>query len=471
MIIKMLETVIGLGHDVRRQGTKVIDNGTLLGAASHPYYPSRMENMFLDDKERLRHLYILGATGSGKTKLIESLIRQDVSSKNGFCLIDPHGDLIQNVLDFLASLSIALYSPVSLQEINKRLIILEPFNEDFATGFNPLEASKANQYPLVLELMGIFRKLWQDTYRGPRMEELLRNTLLTLASNNLTLLEAKPLLINEVFRNGLIANVSLSEVRDYWLYRYNNLSEKMQGMYREPILNRLSIFTTDSQMRSIIGQAKSTFSFREAMDSGKWLLINLGKGHLKENTYLLGAMFIAKLQNAAMSRVDMPEHRRKPFYLYVDEFQNFIGEDFKTVLSEARKYGLGLTLAHQNLAQVDTDLKSAILGNAGTQVIFRLSHRDALHIAPELSQKEKVLIERRLIDLKMGRAYFKRKGERPVLLKTAHVPNASSSAHSLERIKTASFLRYASSKAEVEKGIQERSDMILNNRVNLGIDG
>jgi hypothetical protein len=458
IIVRVLESLMGLIYQMNNQDSKPVDHGTLLGSASHPYHPNRMGNVYIDDKQRLCHLYALGATNSGKTKFIESLIRQDILSMRGICLVDPHGDLTQNILKFIGSLSTAHDSPISLQEIGEKLILVEPFNQEVAAGFNPLEASAANQYPLVMELMGIFKRLWHDAHWGPRMDELLRNTFLTLGSNNLTLLEAKKVLTDKFYRQGLMENLNLPEVKDYWLSRYDSLSEKMQAVYREPILNRLSIFTTDSHIRSIIGQTKSTFNFRKAMDQRKWLLLNLSKGYLKENTYLLGALFIAKLQNAAMSRVDIPEHQRKPFYMYVDEFQNFIGEDFKTVLSEARKYGLSLTLAHQHLDQLDADLRSAILGNAGTQIIFRVSHRDASYLSPELSQKERIPIERRLIDLKMGQAYLKIKGERPTVLKTAYVPNTNSDDHLIERIKQASFSNYARLRVEVERDIQKRSE-------------
>ena len=231
--------------------------------------------MILPNKERLCHNILIGATSSGKTSLIESMIRQDILCNHGFCLIDPHGDLAQSIVAFLASKA---GTPDSLESIGRKLILIEPQNIEASIGFNTLSAKKEKQYLLVLELMGIFRKLWKDASFSPRMEELLRNTLLTLAANNMTLLEAKILLANSSFRERLTMNLHLHEVRDYWRYRFNTLSEKMQALYREPILNRLSVFTGDPLIRLIIGQSKSTFDFREAMDQGKWLLINLRKG-------------------------------------------------------------------------------------------------------------------------------------------------------------------------------------------------
>lgn len=453
IIIEAIEGGVNLVHRLRRNNNH---GGLLLGLADHPHHPSRSEKAYLLSRERLKHTYIVGATGCGKTKLIESLIRQDILSGNGFCLIDPHGDLSQNVLKFLGNLITVSNSLDLLEYVGQKLILIEPFNQEMAVGFNPLEAQNGNHYPLILELMSIFKRLWRDTYWGPRMDELLRNTLLTLSVNNLTLLEAKLLLTNESSRQEIIESLNFSEARDYWLYRYNTLSEKMQVTYREPVLNRISILTADPSIRPIIGQAESTFNFREATDESKWVLINLSKGYLKENTYLFGALFIAKLQLAAMSRVDTPENRRRPFYLYVDEFQNFIGEDFKSILSEARKWALGLVIGHQSASQLDSELRAIILGNVATQIFFRLSHHDASYLSGELSQKERAIIERRLIDFKVGEAYLKRKGERPRLMKSVYVPNPKASPEAIELIKQASLSNYARPRDEVEAEIRDR---------------
>jgi len=234
----------------------------------------------------------------------------------------------------------------------------------------------------------------------------------------------------------------------------------MQATYREPILNRLSVFLSSPSIRSIVGQAKSTIDFRQIMDKRKWLLVNLSKGKLKGNAYLLGGLIIAKLQLAALSRVDQPEEKRTPFYLAVDEFQNFLGEDFETILSEARKYGLGLVLAHQNIDQLNKKLKAAILGNVATQVFFRLSNHDAAALSSELSQKEKPMIQRRLIDLKVREAYLKRKGERARIMKTVFVPDPKGSSEAVENVKYLSFSRYGRLRPQVEKEIIKRAGVI-----------
>lgn len=470
MIIKILESAMSLPFRLSKKEEKQNGNETLLGTATHPYHQNRTEKVFLTSQERSRHIFILGSTGSGKTKLIESLIRNDILAGRGFGLLDPHGDITENILKYFASLTVCPDSPKSIKEIGKKLILIEPFNRNMAVGFNPLEAQEREQYPLVLELMGIFKKLWKDAHWGPRMDELLRNSFLTLAANNHTMLEVRTLLTDSSFRESLIEKLSFAEVKEYWYSRYNSLSDKMQAVYREPLLNRLSIFTSDSLIRSIIGQAKSTFSFREAMDQGKWILINLSKGYLKENSQLLGGLFIAKLQNAAMSRVDIPESKRRPFYLFIDEFQNFVSEDFKTILSESRKYGLSLATACQTLSQMDTELKGAILGNVGTQIIFRLSHKDATSLSSELSPREKTAIERKLIDLKMRQAFLKRKGDRPRILKTPHVADTQTSMEAIQQIKDASFSNYTRPTKEVEIEIQKRTGAF--NKVNsLETDG
>ena len=182
----------------------------------------------------------------------------------------------------------------------------------------------------------------------------------------------------------------------------------------------------------------------------------MSKGQLRENSHLLGALLIAKLKLAAMSRADLPESTRRPFYAFVDEFQNFIGEDFETILSEARKYGLGLTMAHQNLDQLDRKLTSSILGNVGTQIFFRLSHRDASLIAQEMDQKMRPLVEKSLIDFRVGQAYVKLRGEKPRQLQTVHVPRAKPSEGFIELIKDISFANFSRPRRQVEAEIAKR---------------
>jgi hypothetical protein len=434
---------------------KPVQGELLIGKVNHPYQTKYKETMYLSVPDRLRHLYILGATGTGKSKLLEFLIRNNIKLKQGFCFIDPHGDLYQSILEFLAGMCAGDENSKVLGEIGKRLVIIDPVDSNWVMGFNPLETIGLNPYTQALEFMGILRKLWSG-YWGPRMEELMRNTMVTLSIHGYTLIEARILLADPVFRGQLVAELPDGEVKEYWLYRYNQLSDQMQNTYREPILNRLSIFLSDPSIRTMIGQQKSTINFRQIMDDGKWLLVNLSKGRLKSNAHLLGAFLVAKLQLSALSRVDVNEDMRTPFFVYIDEFQNFLSDDFETILSEARKYGLGLTLAHQNMDQLDRQLRSAILGNTLTQVFFRISNQDATALAAEIGQKEKSIIQRKLVNLRQREAFFKKKGEPARLMNTVFVPSVNVSHKNVKALIELSMSCHARSRKEVEQEIISR---------------
>ncbi len=457
MLLAAIENVVChiLGSPLSGRPFAQEKSGLVLGMTRHPYNEREWERACLPDPERLKHIYILGATGSGKTKLIESLIRQDISYGNGFCLLDPHGDLSQNILKFMANrLKHAPYDFLDL--LNEKITLIEPFDPRGVIGFNPLEAKRTPSFAVAAELVAIFKKVWENAYWGPRMEELLRNAFITLSENGLTLLEASRLLTDHLFRANLVRRLPPGETRDYWQYRYDPLSENLKRAFKEPALNRSSIFTADPNIRVMIGQARSTIDFRDLMDRRKWVIIDLSKGHLRENIHLLGGLLIAKLKLAAMSRVDVPEGERVPFYLYVDEFQNFVGEDFESILSEARKYGLSLTLAHQNLDQIGKTLRASILGNVGTQITFRLSHHDAAQISSEMDRREKTLIERRLVDFRVGQAYLKRKGEGPRVLQTIHVPKSGDSHDTIQIIRSLSMANFGRPRREVEREIERR---------------
>lgn len=458
LLIKVLEGAVTLMKG--REKPEIIKDALLIGEANHMYQPKRKEFMYLSVQERLRHVYMLGATGTGKSKLLEFLIRQDILSGRGLCFIDPHGDLYQNVLDFLAGYCSEDNDPEMTEKISKRLVLIEPACTEWVMGFNPLEAIGVNPYTQALEFMGILKKLWSDAYWGPRMEELMRNTMVTLCLHGYTLLEAKTLLTDPLFRGRLVADLPEGEVKEYWLYRYNQLSDRMQNTYREPILNRLSVFLSDPSIRIMVGQKKSTINFRQIMDQGKWLLVNLSKGRLKSNAHLLGAFLVAKLQLSALSRVDVDEKKRFPFFLFVDEFQNFMSEDFETILSEARKYGLGLTLVHQNMDQLDRQLRAAILGNTLTQVFFRISNQDAAVLAAEIGQREKPIIQRRLVNLNQREAYLKKKGEQARVMKSLYVPPPKGTRKNTLALKELSMSYHARLRKEVEQEIANRIHLI-----------
>jgi hypothetical protein len=329
------------------------------------------------EADRATHLYVIGATGTGKTKFLEYLIKQDIEKGNGFGVIDPHGDLIEDIKGFL----IFNYGPDD-SEITDKVVLIDPVDPDYTVTFNPLEkipgvpvAEQAN------ELISAFRKIWADSW-GVRMEDLLRNSLIALGEAELTLTDLPRFLTNRSFRQGILEKVKNPLVQDYF-QRFDSLTDRGQIAWIEPVTNKLSAFFADERIGLIFSSERSSFNLREIMDSKRILLIKLDKGKLKDSADLLGSLLMAKIQMAAFSRSDVPQKKRTPFYLYIDEFQNFASESFAVVLSEARKYGLSLIMAHQTLAQIPEELRSLILGNTGIQVYFRLNRHDASILAKE----------------------------------------------------------------------------------------
>ena len=331
------------------------------------------------EKDRTTHLYVIGATGTGKTKFLEFLIQQDIEKGNGFGVIDPHGDLIEDIKGFIAC---HYYYYSQNPEILDRVVLIDPTDPEFTVTFNPLEklpnVSIAEQ---VSELVAAFRKIWKDSW-GPRMEDLLRNSLIALGETGHTLADLPRFLTDESFREEVLRGVSHPIAQDYF-QRFNLLSKRTQLTWIEPVMNKINAFLADKQIRDIFSAPRSTFNLREIMDQGKILLVKLDKGRLKGSADLLGSLLLAKIQMAAFSRSELPSNKRKPFYLYIDEFQNFATESFAVLLSEARKYGLSLILAHQTLAQIPRELRELILGNTGIQLYFRLNRHDAQILAKE----------------------------------------------------------------------------------------
>ena len=329
------------------------------------------------EEDRATHFYVIGATGTGKTKFLEYIIQQDIQKKNGFGIIDPHGDLIEDIKGFLA-----LYYEPSEEEISERVILIDPTDPDFTVTFNPLE--KIADVPIseqANELIASFRKIWSDSW-GVRMEDLMRNSLIALGEVEYTLLEIPHFLTSRAFRETVLDKVSHPMAKEYFR-RFDSLTDRGQVSWVEPVTNKINAFFSDERIRQIFASPRSSFNLREVMDQKKILLIKLDKGKLKDSADLLGSLLMAKIQMAAFSRSDIPLSRRVPFYLYIDEFQNFASESFEVVLSEARKYGLSLIMAHQTLSQVPNELRSLILGNTGIQVYFRLNRHDASLLAKE----------------------------------------------------------------------------------------
>jgi len=320
------------------------------------------------------HAYIVGGTGTGKSRLLRVVIEQDIAACHGVCVVDPHGDLCDALIRYLATL------PAS-HPARSRAVLIDPTAEQWAVGFNPLEIPPGEEiYPHVLELLTVFEKLWSDSW-GARMEDLMRNSFITLAEQHRTLLDVPRLLTDEAFRNELVAGLHSDEASDYWEHRFGPLPARTRAEWIESTLNKVSTFITDPWIRDMVGQARSTIDIRGWMDEGAITLVNLAKGRLKRNSDLIGALLVAKVQDAALSRVDVPQEDRRPYRLVVDEFQNYATRSFEEILSEARKYGLCLMMANQTLAQLDRTLLASVLGNCQVQISFRCSRDDAEKLA------------------------------------------------------------------------------------------
>jgi type IV secretory pathway TraG/TraD family ATPase VirD4 len=328
----------------------------------------------ISQSERATHFYIIGASGTGKTKFLEHLIKQDIKNGEGFGIIDPHGDLIEDVKEQLAALV--------HHGLDERVVLIDPTDKENSVCFNPLERTDdISAAKLAGELVLVFKKIWADAW-GARTDEIFRNTLIILIENNLTLAEFSLILSDHAVRTKLTAHIENDTCREFF-EKFESWDKKTKIEYTAPILNKVSAFMSDEQVREFFISPKSSFNLREIMDSGKILLIKLSKGKLKDASDLLGSLLLSKIQMAAFSRENVRESKRKPFYLYIDEFQNFATDSFLDILAEARKYKLSLTLANQNLAQLPPKLRASILTNCGIQACFRISREDAELLAKE----------------------------------------------------------------------------------------
>src|SRR5712692_3589104 len=323
--------------------------------------------------DRRAHTYLIGKTGTGKSTLIANLARQDALHGEGFALLDPHGDLVEQVLKLVP------------EERQHDLLYFNVPDTTHPLAFNPLEAPQAGFRPLVASgLISVFKKIWAEIW-GRRMEYVLRNTLLALLElPGSTLLDVPRMLDDATFRGHVLAVVQNAQVRRFWLREYQSYPARFRAEAIAPIQNKVGEFLVNPILRRIVGQPKSCFDLRQVMDEGKILLVNLAKGKIGEDTAaLLGAMLVTKIGLAALSRAELPEDERRDFYLYADEFPSFTTTSFAGMLSEMRKYHVGLVLAHQYMEQLDEALRGAIVGNVGTVIAFRVGLSDALLLEKE----------------------------------------------------------------------------------------
>ncbi|NTW22086.1 type IV secretion system DNA-binding domain-containing protein [Candidatus Falkowbacteria bacterium] len=344
--------------------------------------------------DRRRHMYLIGKTGMGKSTILENMIVEDIRAGRGVAVVDPHGDLAEKIMQFIPS-----------DRIND-VIYFNPADIEYPIAFNVIEQVEPHLRHLVASgLIGVFQKLWADSW-GPRLEYILRNSILAILDYpSSTLLAVTRMFADKKFRKNVIDKIQDPVVRSFWVNEFASYADKFASEAVSPIQNKVGQFLSSSLMRNIVGQVKSSINIREIMDGQKILIMNLSKGRIGEdNSALLGAMMITKIQLAAMSRVDIPEHDRKDFYLYIDEFQNFTTDSFTNILSEARKYHLNLIMAHQYIEQLGEVVEAAVFGNIGTMVVFRIGAADAEKLVKEF---EPVFTEEDLVNLPKYEFYLK----------------------------------------------------------------
>jgi len=327
----------------------------------------------IKEEDRRRHIYTIGKTGAGKSTLIANMAIDDIRKDRGIGVIDPHGDLAETILDYIPK-----------RRLND-VIYLEPFDTERPFSLNVLEVKHQQHRDLVSSgIVAIFSKLYAESW-GPRLEYILRNTIVTLLElPEATLADALRLLSDKIWRDKQLEKVKDPVMLNFWKYEFDAYTDRLRAEAISPIQNKIGQFVTSRMIRNIIGSTKSTIDLQQIMDEGKILILNLSQGKLGEdNASLLGAMIITQIQLAAMNRAFIKEENRKDFFLYVDEFQNFATTSFVKILSEARKYHLALTLTNQYVEQLDEQIQKAVFGNVGTLISFVMGSRDA-----ELFSKE-----------------------------------------------------------------------------------
>lgn len=369
--------------------------GMYLGESN---YRGIKRGVYISEDDRRRHMYIVGKTGTGKTELLKDLVLQDIKAGHGVCFMDPHGDAVKDILE--------LIPPERAEDV----IYFNPSDSERPIGLNLLSAKTEDQkHFAATSVINMMYKLF-DPHKtgivGPRFEHAVRNAMLTAMSDKeTTFIEVVRILTDSKYVQELLPKVTDPIIRRYWTDQIAQTSDFHKSEVLDYIVSKFGRFVTNKMIRNIIGQSQSAFSFRDVMDEGKILLINLAKGEIgEENSNFLGLILIPRILMAAMSRQDMPESERRDFYLYVDEFQNFATPDFAQILSEARKYRLNLIVANQFIGQVEEEVKNAIFGNVGTVISFRVGVSDANYLAHEFKP---VFGEEDLLNIERFNVYIK----------------------------------------------------------------
>ncbi len=414
-------------------------------------------NIFMGETDRMKHLYIIGRTGTGKTELLKSMIIQDMRAGNGLCFMEPHGDGIEELLE--------LVPPERAEDV----ILFDPSDKERPVGLNLLEVANYDEMHIVASsIINLMYKLY-DPHRtgmvGPRFEHAIRNAMLTLATvPGATFVEVNRALTDQKYVQEILPNVKDPIVKRYWTDQIAQTSDFHKSETLDYIASKFGRFVTNEMIRNIIGQSKSALNFRTAMDEGKIVFLKLAKGLLgEEDSNFLGNVLVPKILAAALSRQELPKEQRRPFYLYVDEFQNFATPDFAQMLSEVRKYGIGLVLANQFVSQIDEQVRDAIFGNCGTLMTYRVGVQDAAILAKEF---EGVFNETDLANIPAQNIYVKTivngTPTRPFSMNVGRdlkSEKAQGSAEISRMVKELSRLKYGRDVEEVREEIEHRSNL------------
>ena len=424
--------------------------GLILGKAT---YRGIETTVRIKREDRRRHIYMIGKSGVGKTNLMENMIVQDIANGEGVAVVDPHGDLIEYILAHIP------------KERIDDVIVFDPSDAERPVGLNMLEAKDEAQKDFAAqEMVSIFYKLFPPEMIGPMFEHTMRNVMLTLMAdikNPGTIAEIPRMITDPDFQKAWVAKVKDPVVRAYWEKEMARTSDFHKSEMFGYLVSKVGRFVENEMLRNIIGQTHSGFDFRDIMDKKKVLLVNLAKGRTGEvNANLLGLIIVSKLQMAALGRADLPEEQRHDFYLYIDEFQNFITPSIATILSEARKYRLCLNIAHQYIGQLvqdnKTEIRDAVFGNAGTMVCFRIGVDDAETMAKEFAP---VFGEYDLLNVEKFTAYIKllidNTASKPFNMQT--MPPTKGDPELGQAIKQLARLKYGRDKSIVEAEITERA--------------
>lgn len=397
-----------------------------------------------------QHLFSCGKTGSGKTTWLLHLASQLMDAGRPFVFFDYHGDATQQLLAMASR----------RQEASNRLVLLDLTDTKISPGLNLLEAmegSDSEAFARSSELAAILRQRWHVEAFGARTEELLRNTLYTLAVNHYTLVEAPLLLTSKAFRAELVGTITQPEILDYWNERYEPLSDAMKGTFREPLLNKITGFLTEPACRHFLGQRESTFTFQNAIDSGGWVLINLAKGYLREHAHTLGNLIFARLQFEILARAAVPEHRRRLVTVFADEAQNLAENDLEVLLTEGRKFKVSLLVSCQFAGQLPKQLLGSLLA-VGTHAFFQLSAADASTLAAELSVSAKARYHKELTLLSRGQAVVRIGAKTPVVIQVPRPSSHQVAPATTNVLRALSLDRYGRQRIAIETDIRRRRE-------------